>query len=180
MGQKMQIQESLKTVSVLISLQERGYSLMHRCKPPVINNEIPHENERCDLDDPEQLKLLGVSLKPYLPRADEYDHYPHCDWAIVECKGNSLRNSIEQLEFTAKQLLSFQKEIDRAVIIATKINRKEKRYFTKKGNVLYRKKDDNPVLIPAGSNKIAVTLFTPIEIDRQYQDFRRTLDRWRS
>ena len=152
---------------------------MNRCKPPVINNEVPLENERYDLDDPQHLRLLGVSLKSHLPKADEYNHYPHCEHSIVECKGNSLRNSIEQLEFTAKQLLPFQKAIDRAIIIAGKINKKEKEYFTKKGNVLYRKKDDKPVLIPVGSNKIAVTFYTPIEIETQYQNFRRSLDRWR-
>jgi hypothetical protein len=175
----MQIQESLKTVSIIISLKERGRSSMHRCKPPVIKNEIPSENERYNLDDPEHLRLLGVSLKQYLPKADEYSHYPHCEYAIIEYKGNSLRNSIEQLEFTAKQLTSFQKKIDRAIIIAGKINKKEKNYFTKRGNILYRKKDDKPVLVPAGSSKIAVTLYSPVEIEKQYQDFGRSLDRWR-
>jgi len=174
----MQIQESLKTGISLISLAGRGQVVVNRCKPPIIQRAKPAENERYDLDKPEQLSQIGVTLKPYLPKADEYDHYPHCEWAIIECKGKSLRNSIEQLEQTAKQLLAFNKKIDRAIIIASKINRKEKIAFTKKGNVLYLRKNDKPVLVPAGSIKIAVTLYSPIEIEKQYRDFRGSLDRW--
>src|SRR3989337_3797323 len=113
----MQIQESLKTTAVAISLRQRVHRLMHRCKPPIIDRERPVENERYDLDKPEQLRQIGVTLKPHLPKADEYDHYPHCEWAVVECKGKGLRNSIEQLEQTATQLLSFNKKVNRAIII---------------------------------------------------------------
>jgi hypothetical protein len=150
---------------------------LHVDKPPIIERARPAKNERYDLDDPNQLKLIGVTLQPHLPRADEYSHYPHCEWAIIESKGNGLRNSIEQLESTAKQILTFKgKKIDRAIIIASKINKKEKRVFTKRGNVLYLKKNDKPVLIPADSIKIQATLYSPEEIEKQYQEFGRTLD----
>ena len=93
---------------------------MHRCKPPVVERALPSENERYDLNNKTHWQQLGVSFKAYLPIADEYDHYPHCQWAVIECKGNSLRNSIEQLEFTAKQLTAFQKNINLAIVIAGK------------------------------------------------------------
>jgi hypothetical protein len=99
--QLVQSQENLKTVSVLISLGQRVYKLTHPCKPPIIDRTRPSEDERYDLDDPSQLRQIGVILHPYLPKADEYDHYPQCEWAIVECKGRSLRNNVEQLEYTA-------------------------------------------------------------------------------
>jgi hypothetical protein len=176
----MQTQKSLKTVTVFISLEERVLSPMHRCKPPVVERSLPSENERYDLNNTTHWRQLGISLKAYLPRADEYDHYPHCKWAIIECKGNSLRNSIEQLEFTAKQLVAFQKDVNLAIIIAGKINKKEKKYFTKKGNTLFRKKDNKPVLIPTGLDRVPVSIYAPFEIEKQYQEFGGTLDKWRS
>jgi hypothetical protein len=179
MRQMMQSQENLKTVSFLITLGQEVHRLMHPCKPPIIDRSRPSENERYDLNDISELKEMGVTLKPYLPKADEYDHYPQCEWAIIECKGKSLRNSIEQLEYTAMQLLSFDKKVNRAIIIASRINPKEKEVFTKKGNILYQRKNHKPVLIPAGQIKIPVTLFSPMEIEGQYQDFGRTLDKWR-
>lgn len=175
----MQIEGNLKTLVVSISLTQRVCRLMHQCKPPIIEHERPSENERYDLNDPAQLRHMGITLKPHLPKADEYNHYPHCEWAIIECKGNSLRNSIEQLEYTATQLLSFDKKVHHAIIIASKINHKEKEAFTKRGNVLYQKKNNKPVLIPAGSMKIPVNLYSPMEIEAQYQKFGGTLDIWR-
>jgi hypothetical protein len=180
-GETMQNQISLNVLIVSTDVEQGWLSLMHRCKPPIIGRELPSESERFNLDDPAHWQQLGVSFKSHLPRADEYDHYPHCKWAIIECKGNSLRNSIEQLEYTARQLASFQKTVNLTIIIANKINKKEKDYFTKKGNTLYRKKDNKPILIPAGSNKIEVNIYTPLEIDKQYHEFRGTLDSlWQS
>lgn len=174
----MQSQENLKTVFVLISLGQGVRRLMHPCKPPIIDRARPSEHERYDLNDSSQLKQIGVTLKAHLPKADEYDHYPQCEWAIIECKGRSLRNSIEQLEYTAIQLLSFNKKVSRAIIIVSRINPKEREAFTKKGNVLYQKKNRKPVLIPTGQIKIPVTLYSPMEIEAQYQNLGRTLQEW--
>jgi hypothetical protein len=174
----MQVQENLKTVSFLISLGQRVHKLMHPCKPPIIDQARPSEHERYDLNDLSQLKQMGVTLKPHLPKADEYDHYPRCEWAIIECKGRSLRNSIEQLEYTAMQLLTFDKKVDRAIIIASRINPKEREAFTKRGNVLFQRKNRKPVLIPAGQIKIPVNLYSPVEIETQYKNLGRTLEEW--
>jgi hypothetical protein len=170
--------QNLKTLVVFTTFYLREALLLHPCKPPIIERTLPDKNERYDLDDSAQCKLLGVNFKAYWPRADEYDHYPQCKWAIIECKGNSLKNSIEQLEYTAKQLMTFHKNIALAIIIANKINKKEKHYFTKKGNVLYRKKDDKPVAISTGIDRILVNIYSPSEIERQYQEFDRSLDKW--
>ena len=174
----MQIQESLKNRTVLIREAERGHLTVHVDKPPIIGNERPAKNERYNLDDPNHLKIMCITLQAHLPKADEYCHYPHCEWAIIENKGNSLRNSIEQIESTAKQILAVQgKKVDRAIIIASKINKKEKKIYSKKGNVLYLKKTDKPVLIPSGATKIPVTLYSPDDIERQYKTSpNRTLD----
>lgn len=173
----MQIQESLKNKTVAINGLSRRQLAVRVDKPPIIDREKPAKNERYDLDNRAQLQEIGITLQPHLPKADEYCHYPKCEWAIIENKGNSLRNSIEQLESTAKQILTSEgKKIDRAIIIASKINKKEKKVFAKRGNVLYLKKNRKPVLIPTGSVKIPATLYTPEEIERQYKDFGGTLD----
>ena len=153
---------------------------MTRDKPPVIDGLIPTQSERYDLDDITKCRLLNVGFKAYYPVADEFDHYPSCKWAIIEYKSRSLRNSVEQLESTARQLVGAQKKVDLAIIVSMKINHKEKDLYKKRGNILYLKKTNSPVSIPTGNNRIVVNIYEPYEIDRQYHEYNRGLSKWQS
>src|SRR4030042_5801350 len=93
-----------------------------RQKPPVIDDYVPEPNEIYDLDDPAQLHNANLIFNDRLKIADEYDHYPHCKWALIEYKSKSLRDSVEQLEWTAKQLSDMKRDVNQAIIIAEGID----------------------------------------------------------
>jgi len=147
-----------------------------RKKPPVIDGKIP--DERYDLDDVSKVRLLGLNPDSLLKIADQYDHYPGCKWAIIEFKSRSLRNSVDQLEETAENLLNVQKQAHLAIIVAIKINRAERRIFSKRGNMLYSKISNAPVQIRAGNNRIEVRIYYVHEVDRQYEEYNRSLMQW--
>lgn len=172
--------QSLKCVISIIFGSLLKVSLLARDKPPVIDGLVPNPSEIYDLDDVTKCRLLNVSFKTYLPVADEYDHYPSCRWAVIEYKSRSLRNSVEQLESTARQLVDAQKKVDLAIVVAMKINEKEKDIYRKKGNILYIKKTNTPVSVPTGNNRVVVNIYEPHEIDRQYHEYNRSLSKWQS
>jgi hypothetical protein len=57
-------------------------------KNPLINGEKPRPNKIYDLDNKEHLKALGLDPNDNEEKADEFAHYPHCDWAVIEWKGS--------------------------------------------------------------------------------------------
>lgn len=151
---------------------------MTRAKPPVIKGKKPTPNDRYDLDDDSRLQSLNLNPKAKLKLCDQYDHYPDCDWAIVEYKSRSLRDSVDQLEETARRLSRVQRKVDFAIIVSIKINRAEKHVFRKKGNLLYSKQTKTPVQIHAGNKRIAVQIYYYHEIDKQYRNYERSLAKW--
>ena len=171
---------SLKCAISVISSSLSKVSILARDKPPVIDGLVPNPSERYDLDDATKRHLLNVSFKAHLPVADEYDHYPNCRWAVVEYKSRSLRNSVEQLESTARQLVDALKKVDLAIIVAIRLNDKEKEIYRKKGNILYIKRTNSPVSIHTGNNRVVVNIYEPHEIYKQYQEYDRSLSKWQS
>jgi hypothetical protein len=149
-----------------------------RQKPPVIDDYVPEPNEVYDLDDYNQLRLANLNFDEHLKIADEYDHYPHCKWALIEYKSKSLRDSVEQLEWTAKQLSDMERDVDHAIIIAEGIDNPERNLYSKRGNLLIYKPKKKPVTISTGRRRIDVEIFDPHEIDRQYKKYRGTLRSW--
>lgn len=145
-------------------------------KPPVIEGRIP--DHYYNLDDDSELQALGLSLNARLKIADEYDHYPDCKWAIIEYKSRSLRNGVEQLEHTAERLFRRQKPVNLAIIVAIKMNKAERRIYTKKGNILYNKLTKNPIQIRVGTGRVEVNIYEVHEVDRQYQKYKRSLIPW--
>lgn len=81
-------------------------------KPPVINGLIPNIKQDC-----ERISEInsGDPLNPKI--ADEYDHYPSCDWAIVEYKSRSIKDAVDQLVDTAVKLARSKKPLNRAYIV---------------------------------------------------------------
>lgn len=152
--------------------------LLPRKKPPIIDNRIPTQNDVYDLDDTARLQTLNVHFNSSLKIADEYDHYPHCKWAVIEYKSRSLRDGVEQLESTTKQLAEMQKRVDYAIIVAEKMNSAESSLYTKRSNVLYIRKTRKAVTIPLGNGRIPVNIYEPHEIDEQYQKHKGSLDSW--
>lgn len=151
---------------------------MPRQKPPVVDDYVPEPNEIYDLDNKNQLNMANLIFNDRLKIADEYDHYPHCKWAVIEYKSKSLRDSVEQLEWTAKQLIAMGREVDHAIIVAKGIDNPERNLYRKRRNILFYKPTKKPVTISTGNSKIAVEIFNPYEIDRQYKKYRGTLRSW--
>ena len=148
---------------------------MPRQKPPVIEGQIPDPNDTYDLDDNQRLKSANLLFDSNLKIADEYDHYPHCKWAIIEYKSRSLSDAIAQLDWTAKQLVAMSRKVDYAIIIARGIDNPERNLYTKQGNALIYKPKKSPVTIKTGNNIINVAIYDPFEIDVQYKTYRGTL-----
>jgi len=70
-------------------------------KAPLIDGKLP--NNEFILDEVSDLKSLGLDPNTIFKIADEYDHYPNCKYAVIEHKSKSLKDSVTQLEDTAKQ-----------------------------------------------------------------------------
>lgn len=151
---------------------------MTRQKPPVIEGRIPNTHEIYNLDDPDVQNRLGLNPEVCLKIADEYDHYSHCKWAVIEYKSRSLKNSVEQIEDTAKQLSDAQREIHFAIIVTRRINRNESSLYGKRKNILYNKITKKPVLVRTGSESVVVNIYEPNEIDEQYEEYNKGLGPW--
>ena len=149
-------------------------------KPPIIDGLQPKAEERYDLDQKSNWQFLNVAFREHEPIADEYDHYPHCKWAIVEYKSCSLKNAVEQLENTAKQLIEANRHVDHAIIILEKFDGKERDLYKKNGNTLIIKNKRVPASIRLNDKSIIVKVYEPHEIDRQYKDYKGSLPRWQS
>lgn len=151
---------------------------MPRNKPPIIDDLLPRQEEVFDLDDIEQLHQANIAFNNRLKIADEYDHYPHCKWVIIEYKSKSLRDSVEQLDWTAKQLIIMGRKVDHAIIVAEGIDNPERNLYKKQGNVLIYKPTRRQVTISTGNGSVGVQIFDPYEIDKQYQNYRSSLRPW--
>lgn len=151
---------------------------MPRQKPPVIDNQVPKSSEMYDLDNSAALRSANLNFNSRLKIADEYDHYPNCKWALIEYKSRSLRDGVEQLDWTAKQLTKMDRAINHVIVIAKGIDNPERNLYRKRGNVLYYKPTRKPVTISTGNSVITVEIFDPYEIDRQYQNYRGTMGPW--
>jgi hypothetical protein len=149
-------------------------------KPPIIDGRQAVPSERYNLDEPLNRKNLNISFKDYEPVADEYNHYSHCKWAVIEYKSCSLKNAIEQLENTVKQLTKAQKKVDLAIIVLKKFDGKEKDIYKRVGNNLIIRSTKTIVSIPTGNRRITVSLYDPDEINRQYAAYNGSLAKWQS
>jgi hypothetical protein len=165
-------------------LSERQYLLIDewsslRDKPPIVEGLVPKKEERYNLDEDEQRKYLKINFREHDPIADEYCHYPHCKWAIIEYEGGHLSNSVEQLESTARQLIAANKPVDFAIIVVKKFNDRETELYKRKENILFIKRSNSPVLIPTGNgNKVEVRIYEPNEVENQYKNRNGALSKW--
>ena len=153
---------------------------MPRQKPPVIEDYLPKPEDVFDLDDDKWLHEANLRFNSHLKIADEYDHYPHCKWALIEFKSRNIRDSIEQLDWTAKQLVEMRRDVDYVIIIAEAINNPEKNLYRKQDNLLIYKPTRKPVAISTSNGLVNVQIFDPYEIDKQYTNYRGTLRPWQS
>ena len=124
-------------------------------KNPVINGEKP--NEVYDLDNKEHLKTLGFDPSDKEQKADEYAHYPHCDWAVIEWKGSSMPKAIRQVEATTKKLCQINKPVDMVIILKKRLNRYEQRFYRRRNRVLIDLQGQ-PHSVRVGSRRINILL----------------------
>ena len=142
-------------------------------KPPVINGRIPDVKQDCE-------KLPELNPRdPINPKiADEYAHYPWCDWAIVEYKSRSIKDAVDQLVDTAAKLARSRKPLDRAIIVSKGMTGSEKQIFARKSRTLYTKHNRSAVKIRHDGNSIVVDLYYQDEIAKQYEEYNRSIVKW--
>ena len=153
---------------------------MTQDKPPIIDGRQPLIEERFNLDERSNWSKLQVKFREHEPIADEYDHYPHCKWVVIEYKSCSLKNAVEQIENTIKQLIDANQKVDHAVIVLDKFDGKERDLYRKVDNILLLKHTRKPVSIRISNQEILVNVYDPNEIEKQYQDYKGSLTRWQS
>ena len=105
-------------------------------KVPIIKGALP-DNEY-DLDNKSDLLRLGLDSNTDQKIADKYVHYKNCQYAIVEFKSSTLRKALDQLETTAKRLMSIGKGIDFSIIVIHRLSSWEKRIFKRGRDKLLR------------------------------------------
>jgi len=149
-----------------------------KAKRPVIDGVIPRRDEIYSLDDEMQLQSEDLKFNGTLKIADEYCHYPHCKWAVIEYKSKSLSDSIDQIVTTTQQLAEMNRKVDHVIIVAEKINNPERNLFTKRGNLLIYKPKKKPVTISTVNGKLEVKIYYPHEIEKQYKEYGSSLGKW--
>jgi len=151
-----------------------------RKKAPVINCKLP-DNEFI-LDSDSDLRSLGLSPNTISKIADEYDHYPDCKYAVIEHKSKSLKDSVAQLEDTAKQLVGVGKQVDYAIIVAERINRTESMIYKqdKASHRLYNKNNRSFFQIRARSKLIDIFIFYTSQVNRMHKEYGGKIDQWAS
>jgi hypothetical protein len=145
-------------------------------KVPLIEGKLP--DELYDLDKETDLQKLNLNSKSGLKIADNYAHYQHCKHAVIESKSNTLRNAIEQLESTMKQLLEAGRKVDLPIIVANRLNRWEKQIFKRsKENILLDRNTGAPHLIRVGSNSYSILLFYSGEVTTMHFGLHKYISR---
>lgn len=125
-------------------------------KNPMINGEKP--NELYDLDNKDHLKMLGYDLTDKGEKADEYAHYPCCDWAIIEWKGSAMPKAIRQVEATTKKLGQINKPIDMVIILKKRLNRYEQRFYKRRNDRVLIDLRGQPYSVQVGNHKVNILL----------------------
>jgi len=145
-------------------------------KPPVIDGLLPDESY--DLDDNSVMDKLQLNQNSRLKIADNYNHYPKCDWAVMEYKSRSLKDCVKQLEVTAERLKKVGRDVDLAIVVSNGMNSAEKHLFRKRKNILYSKITKKPIQIKTKSNPVIVQIYYNHEIENQYKKYKRSLAPW--
>jgi hypothetical protein len=125
-------------------------------KNPTINGQKP--NEVYDLDNREHLKALGLDMNDIGEKADEYAHYPHCDWFVIEWKGSSLPKALRQVEATSKKLGQINKRVNMAIILKKRLNRYEQRFYKRRNDRVLIDLQGRPRSISVGNYSINILL----------------------
>ena len=145
-------------------------------KAPIINGRKPDDIHV--LDDDVQAQSLGIDPHSTLKRADEYDHYPGCMCAIIEYKSKSIRNAVDQLQETADQLTKANRDVDWAMVVTHKINRREREIFRKRNNLLWSKRTKKLVQIIVRNSVIPIRIYYHRDVDRDYKRYGGSLAPW--
>lgn len=125
-------------------------------KNPMINGEKP--KEKYDLDNVEHLKALGLDLNDKEEKADEYAHYPHCDWAVIEWKGSAMPKAIRQVEVTTKKLGQINKQVDLVIILKKRLNRYEQKFYRRRNDRVLIDLQGQPCSVRVGNHSINILL----------------------
>jgi hypothetical protein len=142
-------------------------------KPPIVNGLKPNIKQDC-----ERISEIN-SRDPLNPKiADEYDHYPSCDWAIVEYKSRSIKDAVEQLVDTAAKLAKSKKPLDHAYIVSKGMSGSEKKIFTRRNTTLYTKHNRSPVRIKHETKLVDVDLYYQDEVEKQYSKYDESIAKW--
>lgn len=122
----------------------------------MINNEKP--NEIHDLDDNGYLKTIGYDMQNDGEIADEYAHYPWCDWAVIEWKGSAMPKAIRQVETTTKKLGQINKPVDMVIILKKRLNRWEQKFYKRRNDRVLVDLQGQPYSVRVGNHKVNILL----------------------
>jgi len=148
-----------------------------RKKAPLLDGEAPDEEYQLDKDS--DLQLLGLPRPAFWRIADEYNHYPSCKHAVIEHKSKNLRDSIVQLESTARHLATVGKNVEVTVIVAERISHTEAKFYRKgKDNKLYDRRRGVAVQIRPGNHLVDVLIFYVHEVNKMWDNHSSRLDRY--
>lgn len=151
---------------------------MRKDKPPLIMGRKPDIIQ--NLDQMPEIHSPESDFSHYPKIADEYDHYPDCQWAIIEYKSRSIKDAVDQLGDTAAKLSTIGKPFSYAFVVSIKMSHAESRIFMRRGNSLYRRSKKTPIKLRYGNVDLNVSLYYAEEIERQYQQYEGSILKWAS